>query len=170
MRKIFSSISLIALLLSLQACGGGGNAGVVPLVQKTAIVEFAVSTTNTDASAVAKGVTMVVRLPAGVTVTTDPGSTTISGVLVGANNFSVLFPTYVAANNEVTIDATNVSNATANVVFARLTCDVKPGYTLTAAEFSSIIPTVFEPTGPGGSDLTLLSPSVLPKISATFGY
>lgn len=170
MRKIFSSISLIALLLSLQACGGGGDAGVVPLVQKTAIVEFAVSTTNTDASAVAKGVTMVVRLPAGVTVTTDPGSTTISGVPVGTNNFSVLFPTYVAANNEVTINATNVNNTSANVIFARLTCDVKPGYTLTAEQFSSIVPDVYEPVGPGGADLALVNPPVLSKISATFGY
>jgi hypothetical protein len=113
---------------------------------------------------------MVVKLPAGVTVATDPGSTSISGAIAGVNNFLISFPTYVAATNEVTFYATNVSNTAANVVFARLTCDVKPGYTLTPAEFSSIIPTVFEPTGPGGSDLTLVNPPVLPKISATFGY
>lgn len=171
MRKICSSISLIALLTILQACGGGGGESVVPRAQKTAVVEFAAATTNTDASARTEGVTMVVRLPEGVTVATDQGSsTTISGALVGVNNFLISFPTYVSATNDVTFYATNVSNSAANVVFARLTCDVKPGYTLSAAQFSSITPTVFEPIGPGGSDLKQVSPPVLPKISVTFGY
>jgi hypothetical protein len=171
MRKICSGITLVALLAFLQACGGGGGTNIVPRAQKTAIVEFAVSTTNTNANALTEGVAIVVRLPAGVTVTTDePGSTLISKALVGVNNFWIPVPTYVAANNEVTVGATNVGNKSANVVFARLTCDVLPGYTLAAAQFSSIIPTLFEPTGPGGSDLSQVSPSVLPKISATFGY
>lgn len=171
MKKISSGISLIILLLFLQACGGGGGDSVVSRAQKTAIVEFAVATTNTDAKAVTRGVSMVVRLPDGIAVATDPGSTTINGALVGSNNFLMYPPpTYVVANNEVTIYATNVSNTTANVVFARLMCDVKPEYTLSAAQFSSIAPTVFEPIGPGGSDLKLVSPPVLPKISVTFGY
>jgi len=171
MRKICSSFTVITLLLSLQACGGGGDATVVPRAQKTALVEFAASTTNTDPSGVIKGVTMVAKLPAGVTVTPDaPGGTTISNALTGVNNFLISFPTYVAANNEVTFYATNVSNSTANVVYARLTCDVKPGNTLTAEQFSSIIPSVYEPVGPGGSDLTLVNPPVISKISATFGY
>jgi hypothetical protein len=114
---------------------------------------------------------MSVRLPEGVTVATDQGSsTTISGALVGVNNFLISFPTYVSATNEVTFYATNVSNTATNVVFGRLTCDVKPGYTLSAVQFSSITPTVFEPIGPGGSDLKRVSPPVLPKISVTFGY
>jgi hypothetical protein len=171
MRKIWSGISLIALFIFLQACGGGGGESVVPRAQKTAIVEFAAATTNTDASARTEGVTMAVRLPEGVTVATDQGSsTTISGALVGVNNFQISFPTYVSATNEVTFYATNVSNTATNVVFGRLTCDVKPGYTLSAVQFSSITPTVFEPIGPGGSDLKRVSPPVLPKISVTFGY
>jgi hypothetical protein len=162
---------MVVLVIFLQACGGGGSTSVVPRTQKTATVEFAVSTTNTDASAVTKGVTMVVRLPAGVSVTTDePGSTLITKALVGVNNFWIPAPTYTAANNEITIDAPNVSNTNANVVFARLTCEVIPGNTLDAAQFSAIMPTVFDPRGTGGSDLKLVTPPVLPKISATFGY
>jgi hypothetical protein len=171
MRKIYSSITLSIFLLFLQGCGGEGGESVVPRAQKTALVEFAVSTDNTNANALTEGVTMVVRLPDGLSVATDPGSATISGALVGSNNFLIYPPpTYGVANNQVTIYATNVSNTSANVVFARLTCDVKPGYMLTAAQFSSIIPTIFEPIGPGGSDLTKVTPPVLPKISATFGY
>ncbi|MDD2735490.1 MAG: hypothetical protein PHF56_16265 [Desulfuromonadaceae bacterium] len=171
MRKICSGISLFALCIFLQACGGGGGESVVPRAQKTAIVEFATFTTNTNANALTEGVTMSARLPEGVTVATDQGSSiTISGALVGVHNFLISFPTYASATNEVTFYATNVSNTAANVVFARLICDVKPGYTLSAAQFSSITPTVFEPIGPGGSDLKQVSPPVLPNISVTFGY
>jgi hypothetical protein len=54
--------------------------------------------------------------------------------------------------------------------FARLTCTVTPGYTLSAALFSAIVPVEFEASGPGGIDLTAAAAPVVPRISATFGF
>jgi hypothetical protein len=172
MKKVCSYIfTLFVSLLMLQACGGGGSAAVVPLTQKKVIVELSTLTSNTNANALTEGVTIVFSLPEGVVVATDgPGSTKIIN-LDGVNSFSILFPTY--ANNKVTIDATNVTNTNANVVFARLTCDVKPGYTLSAEQFSKIAPSVFDPRGRDGMDLTdptIVNPPVSYKISATFEY
>ena len=166
MKIIFLCMTLIGLLV-LQACGGGAVDGsTVARPQKTAIVEFAVSAA--DATSIVKGVTMVVRLPPGVTVSTEAGSTIINAaVLQGVNSFQILTSNYLVADNEVRIPAINISNTIENIVFARLTCNVVSGQTLMESQFTSLVPVLFDPSGAGGQDL---KNSVNPKISVTFGY
>jgi hypothetical protein len=115
----------------------------------------------------------VATLPEGVTVATKPGTAEIlSGVLQGTDNSGqALFGTYSAAIRKVKISVLSVSSADIGIgSYAKLTCTVLPGYTLTAAMFSTINPIEFEATGHSGIDLTLAVPPVLSKISATFGY
>lgn len=155
----------------LQGCGNGATITEIPQVQKTAIVEF--GTTTADPAAKLRGVSIVTTLPEGVTVATKPGTTEISsGALQGlGNNGQVLFGTYSAAIRKVKIAVPSVSSADMPIgPYAKLTCSVLPGYTLSATLFSAIVPIEFEATGPGGSDLTVATPPVISQISATFGY
>jgi len=176
MKKISSNVvAMFFSLVCLQACGSG-NAGVVPLeqvqsqVQKTAVVTFATATS--DPTAKLRGVIVEAVLPEGLTVTTDPGTTTISsGVLKGEANQPAPTGIYTAATRTVritvvTFAATDIAIGT----FAKLTCNVASGYTLTASQFTSIIPVDFQVTGPLGADLTAANPPVISAISATFGY
>ena len=166
---------LLALIVLLLGCGGGGGGGaavVTTPAQKTATVEFATTTTNTGV--VLKAVYIVVRLPAGVTVATKPGTTEISDVVLkGVNSAQLQSSSYIAADNEVripVITSTIISGFPVGV-FARLTCDVAPGKTMTESQFSSLTPVVFQATGANGVDLTdpvNSNPPVAPKISATF--
>ena len=173
-RKMYVYVlAMIVPLVMLLGCGGGGGGtGITPLAQKTATVEFATSTTNTGV--VLKAVYIVVRLPAGVTVATKPGSNEISDVVLkGVNSAQLQASSYIAADNEVripVITSTIISGFPVGV-FARLTCDIAPGKTMTDAQFSSLTPVEFQATGASGIDLTdpvNSNPPIVPKISATF--
>jgi len=159
-------MTVIATLMLVQGCGGGGDAA--PPVQKTATVGFA--TSSEDANAPLRGVFITAVLPAGVTVATIPGSSEVSstalkGAATGSGQF--VLGTYSAPIRKVKISAANFSGVGP---FASLICDVIPGNTLNESQFTSIVPLEFQATGPGGIDLTTATPPVVPRISVTFGF
>jgi len=164
MKKICVCAVTFLIPLVLQACGGGGSAGVVSQEQKTATVVFA--TTTSDATVKLRGISVVATLPDGVTVATKAGTDEISsGALQGVGQ--VATGTYSAATRQISIVNMPTGNDLAIGPFARVICDVTPGKTLQESQFASIVPLDFQPTGPQGIDLTL---TVTPKISVSFGY
>ena len=161
------SAGLFAMLLMLQACGsGGGSSGVVPQAQKTATLSFETAIKDQSVTVQLRGISIAVALPEGVTVATSPGTNEItSAVLKGKNQ--VATGTYVSATRTVTI--VNMPNGADLPIgqFASLVCDIVPGKTFTDSQFTSIVPTDFQPTGPGGADLTQ---SVASRITVSFGH
>lgn len=155
---------MAALLASalLTGCGGGG--GSSPKTQKSAEITF--STTSTNPAVQIKGIFIAVVLPEGVTVATEPGSNQISAsALQGAGNGGQVFGTYSAPIRKVKIGSIT-SGTIALGPYARLSCDVLPGFTLTENQFTSIVPVDFQPTGSNGVNLNEVSSS----LSVLFGY
>jgi hypothetical protein len=150
-----------ALLMSTLwgGCGGGGGSSDLP--QKSAEVTF--GTSSNDPTVQIRGISLVTTLPAGVTVATEPGSTQISTASLKGIGVQV-FGRYSAAIRKVTI--ATVPGTIALGPYARLTCSVLPGFTLSESAFTSIIPVDFQPIGQGGIALT----NVLPTTAVTFGY
>lgn len=157
------TILLIASLLSSalwSGCGGGGGGSNLP--QKSA--EMTLSTTSANQSLQLSGVFIALTLPAGTTVETEPGSNQISAASLQGIGVQV-FGSYSAPIRKVKIGT--LPGTIPLGPYARLNCAVQPGVTLGEGDFTSIVPLDFQPTGPGGSDLTGVVQS---SISVVFGY
>lgn len=158
-KKIAAMAAALVATALFGGCGGGGDTKVLP--QKMAEMTF--STTSTDPSVQISGVSIVVTLPAGVTVATDPGTNQISSTSLKGVGTQV-FGSYSAPIRKVTI--ATLPGTIPLGPYARLTCDVTPGVTLPASAFTNIIPLDFQPTGPGGVSLN----NVQSSIGVVFGY
>lgn len=129
------------LILPLAGCGGGGSSGGgdAPLAQKTATITFGVMSTATLGGVPINGIHVVAKIPAGVTVATDPANPrVISGGLAGLKtNGSLPFGRYSATTREVVFDVIDTGNQSGIGFgdFARLTTTVMSGTNLSAEQF-----------------------------------
>jgi hypothetical protein len=163
MRKTVLAMAVLLVSVLWSGCGGGGGGGGTP-AQKSAEVTF--STASPNPGVQIKGIFIAVILPEGVTVDTEPGSNQIrASALQGAGNGGQVFGTYSAPIRKVKIGSISTGTITLGP-YARLNCDVLPGYTLTESQFTSIVPVDFQPTGPNGAALNDVSSS----LSVVFGH
>lgn len=137
MKKItlFSLLSLVGLM-QITGCGSGSGGGAIA-TEKTAVVSFSVMSTSRLPFRI-EGVQLSALLPSGVTVVTDPASNKItSGSLVGGSTTAnaLVFGSYSAPIQKVKIDVAQVNPGFGPGEFARLTCNVVPGTTLTESDF-----------------------------------
>jgi len=142
--KKFKLHTLFSLFLSMQLFGcGGGNDQVLP--QKTAVVTFGITSTA-RLTAPINGIKVITQLPLGVTVATDPanprtlvvGPGGLTGIKTSA---SVQFARYSASVRQVIFDVTYSSSDQSGIGlgdFARLTCNVNQGITLTENDFLTL--------------------------------
>jgi hypothetical protein len=142
--KNFKLLPLVSLLLSMLLFGcGGGNGQALP--QKTAVMTFGVTSTA-RLTAPINGIKVVAQLPPGVTVATDPadprilvvGPTGLTGIKTSA---SVPFARYSASVRQVIFDVNDSSGDQSGIGlgdFARLTCSVNQGTTLTENDFITL--------------------------------
>lgn len=135
--------TVFLLFLSMQLYGCGGNDQALP--QKTAVVTFGITSTA-RLTAPINGIKVVAQLPAGVTVATDPvdprimviGPSGLTGIKTSA---SVQFARYSASVRQVIFDVTDSSGGQSGIGlgdFARLTCSVNQGITLTEKDFLTL--------------------------------
>lgn len=160
------------LILPLAGCGGGGGGGGdTPLAQKTATVTFGVMSTVTLGSVPITGIHVTVQLPAGATFS-SPGEISDTKILAGMNGAALLAPgNYASSLNQVTFDVTNMSGITWGD-FARLTCDVTPGTTLTEGTFTAAntpFP-AFKAVGYDAGNTVDLTGKIRPVLKVTFGF
>lgn len=141
--KMHALFGLLPLVLSLPLAGcGGGGGGEAQLSQKTATITFAVMSTAMLPSPIA-GIHITAQLPAGVTVTTEPTNPRqIADGLTGIKtNGSIPFGRYSATTRQVIFDVIDASSDQAGIGlgdFARLTCTITPGMTLSPDDFTII--------------------------------
>ncbi|HUI67407.1 MAG TPA: hypothetical protein VL087_04300 [Nitrospirota bacterium] len=169
MKKIsLSSWLIFALLLTtLSACGGGGGGGggtAQTQQSATAILTLATSGTGTTIN----GIDVTVLLPAGVTVKsvtappqTDIGVVRLSGVAAGGPitpqyAIGVYTPASGGIPGKVKIAVVNVNGFSAGP-FCTLTCNIAPGTTPVAGDFSLAN---FNPVDANGAQIIGLTPGL----------
>jgi hypothetical protein len=160
------------LILHLAGCGGGsGGGGDAPLAQKTATITFGVMSTATLGGVPINGINVTVQLPAGATVS-GTGEISDAKILAGMNGATLLAPgNYVPSLNQVTFNVTSVPGI-AWGDFARLTCNVTPGTTLTEGSFTAAntpLP-AFKAVGYEAGNTVDLTGKTKPALKVTFGF
>lgn len=142
MKRMLISLLMLMTMSLLSACGGGGGGGTAAPTK--AVVTIA--TTGTLASGtLIGGIDIALNLPAGVSVkatsdaanpavlVTDSGVVAVSGVAAGAN--STALGTYTATPNAVAIKVVNADGFITGE-FVTVNCDIAPGTTAAAADFT----------------------------------
>ena len=153
---IIASSSLSLLVLS--GCGGGGGSSVQQ--QKTATITF--STVSSPHTAPLQGIQITERLPTGASVSN------LSTALVGLNNTGQVVPGLLAPPDFTFGVQPTATGPIKFGPFAKLTCQVAPGVTLTEGSFSIIDKQL---TGKDASGTTVdLVPQIPVKLSVTFGF
>jgi hypothetical protein len=182
MKKILLSALLMAVSLTLSACGGGSSGGgtvTLPAAPTTAVLKLS-TVAAAGQTPQAAGLELTVMLPAGVTVKTVTASKqTASGVLTYSGNVAFsnittqlfprpLFGLYSASavasgKNAVKIQIASGSATFGAGEFATLTCNIGAGTTVKATDFQL---TGFLAGGNGGTDITAQYDS--PTFTASF--
>jgi hypothetical protein len=162
-KTIVPMITVLVLLCSLLP-GCGSSSTSANRQQKTAVVIF--STVSSAHNAPLQGIQLTTKLPSGATVADI--TTALSGVndtgLLGTRSYIPVPPT---------VSFIVQQSGTAPIKFgpfARLTCDVTPGSTLTESSFS-VARSDLQLTGkdPGGTTIDLVD-QIPVKLGMTFGY
>ena len=159
MNRIALMIACSSLsLLVLSGCGGGGSSSVQQ--QKTATITF--STVSSPHTAPLQGIQITERLPTGASVSN------LSTALVGLNNTGQVVPGLL----NLPIVTFSVQQTGTSPIkfgpFAKLTCQVAPGVTLTEGSFSIIDKQLTGKDASGTSVDLALQIQVIPTV--TFGF
>jgi hypothetical protein len=177
MNQILKAIIPSALLLSLTACGGGGGGTSAnqtpPSTSKTATISFSVISTA-RLTAPVQGVQISALLPAGVTVATDAGSTTLSSAALATGNGITsanrqVYGTYSAAIRKVKITVVTTEDTFRGGEFAKLTVSYPATTTLTTTDFTSANAPLFPFFEAGGYVLGSGSVDLTGKLRASLG-
>lgn len=168
MKKILLSALLMAVSLTLSACGGGGGSTTtLPAAPTTAVLKLS-TVAKAGQNPQAAGLELTVLLPTGVTVKTVTASKqTAAGVLnysggVAFSNITTqlfprpLFGLYSSAAAALGKNAVKIQIASGTATFgagefATLTCNIGAGTSVKATDFQL---TGFLAGGTGGTDIT----------------
>ncbi|SNB46774.1 hypothetical protein [Geobacter sp. DSM 9736] len=173
MKSVCFRVFILTLAALSAGCGGGGDAA--PPQQRTAVITFRAVSSAT----LINTVSIAAVLPPGVSVATDAENPTLisaqslaigSGAAAGAD---YILGRYSSAGRKVTIEFPHV-NGFGGGEFARLTCSVTPGTTLTEADFTSLN-TPFPSSRLSNYDSNIsefvdVTSSKNPQMTITFGY
>jgi hypothetical protein len=175
MKKLTKSMILTGYCVAVLGCGGGGgssSSAVTPPVVTPPVVatsaELTLKTSGTSSSPY-KGIELIVNLPAGVTVKTDPANPkqTAPGALKLSGAFSPfstqIFPrpfwgrySSAGAGKPATVSVAIASGLATFPVgeFATLTCDLASGTTPGLTDFSVVNFSAYGSAGTTVSGLT----------------
>lgn len=129
---------IMAMLLTMPACGGGGG-GVTPAPAQPTTAVIKITVQGTPSASPINGIQATLHLPAGVSVKatlnapqTDAGVVTASGNAAGADLVLGIYP---AASGTVNIYVTKTNGFIAGE-FATVNCDIAPGTLPAASDFN----------------------------------
>ncbi|MBI5443411.1 MAG: hypothetical protein HY900_19620 [Deltaproteobacteria bacterium] len=171
MKQIRKGLSACAVALLLAACGGGGGGGGGDGT-RTAELTFSVDSAGT-LSAPVQGVVVSAVLPAGATVATDPGTTSISAAALAAGKDltspdKMVSGTFSAVDRKVQVAVATPEETFlgGNVATVTVTC---PPAT-TAADFTLGPSESFQAAGydPVRQTIVDLATRITPSLTVTF--
>jgi hypothetical protein len=164
-------IILLALSLSLVACGGGGGSSPPPAPETfptKAVIK--ISTQGTPSSSALSGVVVTLNLPPGVTITTNSDGSVASGAVIAsgvvAQNNTTVLSTYTPASGSTAATlkifvASTLASGFGVGEFVTVNANIASGYTPQQSDFTL---TNFEPADLSINSVTGLTAS----LSATF--
>ena len=159
MTMFFASSAIC--LLGFAGCGGGGGSAPAP-PQKTATITF--STVSGAHTAPLEGIQLTTTLPAGARIFKN-----ITSALKGQNDTGQIGGRlYVHPNVSFVVTPTDLTIPIKFGTFARLTCDVEPGFTLSQNSFS-VSDIQMTGTDASGNSVNLV-PQIPVMLSVSFGF